>query len=197
MRCDSIAALRGVKSGLRHTAGRRRPQSCSFLCSQACTASCPSRSRWCSPSSPPASETATPSSSSLASRPPCSRCSASTGETSRTRITTCCDYRVEAGPFFVPGLPHVVAHSRRLNVDSRTCDGDGEVPCHCAAHYGEPDALLPTRCRAHRAPGMCRVSSKATRRFSNVISMNAARNTGLWVARPAATPRLVLYGAHS
>ena len=29
----------------------------------------------------------------------------------RTRITTCNAYRVETGPYFVPGLPHVVAHS--------------------------------------------------------------------------------------
>ena len=31
----------------------------------------------------------------------------------RTRITTCYPNRVDAGPDFVPGLPHVVAHSRR------------------------------------------------------------------------------------
>ena len=31
----------------------------------------------------------------------------------RTRITTCYSDRVEAGPDFVLGLPHVVAHSRR------------------------------------------------------------------------------------
>ena len=30
-----------------------------------------------------------------------------------TRITACYPYRVETGPFFVPGLPHVVAHARR------------------------------------------------------------------------------------
>ena len=29
----------------------------------------------------------------------------------RTRITTCYVYRVETGPYFVPGLPHVVAPS--------------------------------------------------------------------------------------
>ena len=31
MRCDSFAAPRGVKSGLRHTAGGRRPSSRSFF----------------------------------------------------------------------------------------------------------------------------------------------------------------------
>ena len=31
----------------------------------------------------------------------------------RTRITTCYACRVETGPYFVPGLPRVVAHSRR------------------------------------------------------------------------------------
>ena len=31
----------------------------------------------------------------------------------RTRVTTCYPERVEAGPDFVPGLSHVVAHSRR------------------------------------------------------------------------------------
>ena len=34
----------------------------------------------------------------------------------RTRITTCHPSRVEPGPYFVPGLPHAVAHSRRVKV---------------------------------------------------------------------------------
>ena len=33
---------------------------------------------------------------------------------SRTRITTCYAYRVETGPYFVPGLPHIDARLPRV-----------------------------------------------------------------------------------
>ena len=36
------------------------------------------------------------------------------------QITTCDSDRVETGLFFVPGLPHVVAHSRRLGKTVQT-----------------------------------------------------------------------------
>ena len=29
-------------------------------------------------------------------------------------MTACYPYRAETGPYFVPGLPHVVAHPRRV-----------------------------------------------------------------------------------
>ena len=37
----------------------------------------------------------------------------SAGSLFRTRMTACCPYRAETGPYFVPGLPHIVAHPRR------------------------------------------------------------------------------------
>ena len=45
----------------------------------------------------------------------------SVGPLFRTRITTYYAHRVETGPYFVPGSPHVVARCRRGPSSTRSC----------------------------------------------------------------------------
>ena len=53
----------------------------------------------------------------------------------RTRITTCYAYRVEAGPYFVPGLSHIVARSRRPWARWGCCSARRVRPCQCRSRW--------------------------------------------------------------
>ena len=99
----------------------------------------------------------------------------------RTRITTCYSDRVETGPYFVPGSPRVVAHSRRV---ARVAAGGyatgrhggppprAPPPPRAQCVEREPRTQQPPVRRLLPPPAACRLPPAACRRLPPATRAN-------------------------